>query len=192
MGNVELDPEESTSSELGVEVARGPFSLSLVGYRTVVDDYIERFQKTATTRSYRNIGEGVIRGYEFRASYEPTDRWTHAFSYGGQSGRQSASGAWLADLNPNTWRYEAIWRPSRVVVRLNLSHRQDRPEYGSGEEPLSAVTLVNVALTWPEGPNWEWGISCTNCSDQTFYGSADDRAPLQSGRAIAVNFSWKP
>lgn len=192
VGNVELDPEESTSSELGVDVTRDRFSFSLAGYRTVIDDYIERFQKTATTRSYRNVGEGVIRGYEFRASYEPTVRWTHTFSYGGQSGRQSASGAWLADLNPNTWRYEAIWRPSRVVVRLNLSHRQDRPEYGSGEEPLGAVTLVNVALTWPEGPNWEWGISCINCSDQTFYGSADDRAALQSGRAIAVNFSWKP
>lgn len=192
VGNVELDPEESTSSELGVDVTRDRFSFSLVGYRTVIDDYIERYQKTATTRSYRNVGEGVIRGYEFRASYEPTVRWTHTFSYGGQSGRQSASGAWLADLNPNTWRYEAIWRSSRVVVRLNLSHRQDRPEYGSGEEPLGAVTLVNVALTWPEGPNWEWGISCINCSDQTFYGSADDRAALQSGRAIAVNFSWKP
>ena len=192
VGNVELDPEESTSSELGVDVTRDRFSFSLAGYRTVIDDYIERFQKTATTRSYRNVGEGVIRGYEFRASYEPTVRWTHTFSYGGQSGRQSASGAWLADLNPNTWRYEAIWRPSRVVVRLNLSHRQDRPEYGSGEEPLGAVTLVNVALTWPEGPNWEWGVSCINCSDQTFYGSADDRAALQSRRAIAVNFSWKP
>ena len=192
VGNVELDPEESTSSELGVDVTRDRFSFSLAGYRTVIDDYIERFQKTPTTRSYRNVGEGVIRGYEFRASYEPTVRWTHTFSYGGQSGRLSASGAWLADLSPNTWRYEAIWRPSRVVVRLNLSHRQDRPEYGSGEEPLGAVTLVNVALTWPEGPNWEWGISCINCSDQAFYGSADDHAALQSGRAIGVSFSWKP
>ena len=192
VGNVELDPEESTSSELGVDITRDRFSFSLAGYRTVIDDYIEPSQKMAGTRSYRNVGEGVIRGYEFRASYEPTVRWTHTFSYGGQSGLKSGSGAWLADLNPNIWRYEAIWRPSRVVVRLNLSHRQDRPEYGFGEEPLGAVTLVNVALTWPEGPNWGWGISCINCSDQTFYGSADDRAALQSGRAIAVNFSWKP
>ena len=79
VGNAELNPEDSTSSELGLEVTRDRFSVSLAGYRTVIDNYIERFQKTVTTRSYRNIGEGVIRGYEIRAVYEPTVRWTHGF-----------------------------------------------------------------------------------------------------------------
>ena len=192
VGNAELDPENSTSSELGLEVIRDRFSFSLSGYRTVIDDYIERFQKTATTRSYRNIGEGVIRGYEIRASYEPTARWTHGLSYGHQSGRDSASGAWLADLSPNTWRYEATWRSSRAVVRLDISRRERRSEFGLGEEPLDAVTRVNVAVSWPLSQQWEWGLACTNCADQTFYGAADERAALQPGRAIAVNFAWKP
>ena len=192
VGNAELDPEDSTTSELGLEVTRDRFSFSLAGYRTVIDNYIERFQKTATSRSYRNIGEGVIRGYEIRAVYEPTVRWTHGLSYARQSGRDSASGAWLADLSPNTWRYEATWRPSRAVVRLDISYRERRSEFGPGEEPLDAVTLVNVAVSWPLSQQWEWGLACTNCADQTFYGSADDRAALQPGRAIAVNFAWKP
>jgi len=191
VGNAELDPENSTSSELGLEVIRDRFSFSLSGYRTVIDDYIERFQKTATTRSYRNIGEGVIRGYEIRASYEPTARWTHGLSYGHQSGRDSASGAWLADLSPNTWRYEVTWRSSRAVVSLDVSRRERRSEFGPGEEPLDAVTRVNVAVSWPLSQQWEWGLACTNCADQTFYGAADDRAALQPGRAIAVNFAWK-
>ena len=191
-GNPQLDAEESNSSELGFEVTRDRFSFSLAGYRTVVDDYIERFQKNATTRSYRNIDEGVIRGYEFRVRYEPSVRWTHALSYGHQSGRESASGIWLADLNPNTWRYRAVWRPSWADVSLDLSHREGRSDAAAGEEPLGAVTLVNIGVSWSIGQRWEWGIACTNCSDQTFYGAADDRAALQPGRAIAVNFAWKP
>ena len=192
IGNAKLDPEDSTTSELGLEVIRDRFSFSLTGYRTVIDNYIERFQKTATTRSYRNIGEGVIRGYEIRAVYEPTVRWTHGLSYGHQLGRDSASGDSLTDLSPNTWRYEATWRPPQAVVRLDISYRERRSEFGPEEEPLDAVTLVNVAVSWPLSPRWEWGLACTNCADQTFYGAADDRAALQPGRAIAVNFAWKP
>ena len=191
VGNTELDSEESASSELGVEVTRDRFSFSFAGYRTVIDDYIERFQRTATTLSYRNIGEGVIRGYEFRVAYEPSVRWTHALSYGDQSGQESAGGTWLADLNPNTWRYVATWRPMRAVVSLDLSHREGRSEAAAGEEPLSSVTLVNVAVSWSIGQHWKWGIACTNCSHKTFYGVADDRAALHPGRAIMVNFAWK-
>ena len=192
VGNAELDPEDSITSELGLEVTRDRFSFSLSGYRTGINNYIERFQKTETTRSYRNIGEGVIRGYEIRAVYEPMVRWTHALSYGHQSGRDSANGAWLDDLSPNTWRYEATWRPPRAVVRLDISHRESRSEFGPGEEPLDALTLVNVAVSWPVSQQWEWGLACTNCADQIFYGTADQRAALKPGRAIAVNFAWKP
>ncbi len=192
VGNTELDSEESASSELGVQVTSGRFSFSLAGYRTVIDDYVERFHETATTQSYRNIAKGLIQGYEFRIAYEPSARWDHALSYGDQSGRDSASGNWLADLNPNTWRYSLTWRPSRAVVSLDLSHREGRSEFGAGEEPLSPLTLVNVAVSWSMGQHWELGVACTNCSRQTFYGTADDRAALQPGRAIAMNFAWKP
>ena len=191
-GNNELAPEESISTELGFELTRQRFSLSLTGYRTDIDGYIERFDKTVTTRSYRNTGKGVIRGYEFRVVLKPSQSWAHAISYGYQSGRESANGGWLADLNPSKWRYGLTWRPSRVSVRLDLSHREGRSEFGPGEAPLSSATLLNVAVSRPFGRQWEWGIACTNCSNQRFYGSADERAAWQPGRAVAVNFSWKP
>ena len=190
-GNNELAPEESISTELGFELTRQRFSLSLTGYRTDIDGYIERFDKTVTTRSYRNTGKGVIRGYEFRVVLKPSQSWAHAISYGYQSGRESANGGWLADLNPSKWRYGLTWRPSRVSVRLDLSHREGRSEFGPGEAPLSSATLLNVAVSRPFGRQWEWGIACTNCSNQRFYGSADERAAWQPGRAVAVNFSWK-
>ena len=191
VGNNELEPEESISTELGFELTRQRFSLSLTGYRTDIDGYIERFDKTVTTRSYRNTGKGVIRGYEFRVVLKPSQSWAHAISYGYQSGRESANGGWLADLNPSKWRYGLTWRPSRVSVRLDLSHREGRSEFGPGEAPLSSATLLNVAVSRPFGRQWEWGIACTNCSNQRFYGSADERAAWQPGRAVAVNFSWK-
>lgn len=191
VGNNELEPEESVSTELGFELRRDHFSLSLTGYRTDIDRYIERFDKTVTTRSYQNIGEGIIRGYEFRVVLKPSQRWAHAISYGYQSGRESATDDWLADLNPSKWRYGLTWRPSRVSVRLDLSHREARSEFGPGEVPLSSATLLNVAVSRPFGRQWEWGIACTNCSNQRFYGSADERAAWQPGRAVAVNFSWK-
>ena len=192
VGNNELEPEESASTELGFELKRDHFSLFLNGYRTDIDRYIERFDKTVTTRSYRNIGEGIIRGYEFRVVLNPSQRWAHAISYGYQSGRESATDDWLADLNPSKWRYGLTWRPSRVSVRLDISHREGRSEFGPGEAPLSSATLLNVAVSRPFGRQWEWGIACTNCSNQRFYGSADERAAWQPGRAVAVNFSWKP
>jgi outer membrane receptor protein involved in Fe transport len=191
VGNNELEPEESVSTELGFELKRDHFSLSLNGYRTDIDRYIERFDKTVTTRSYRNIGEGIIRGYEFRVVLNPSQRWAHAISYGYQSGRESATDDWLADLNPSKWRYGLTWRPSRVSVRLDLSHREGRSEFGPGEAPLSSATLLNVAVSRSFGRQWEWRIACTNCSNQRFYGSADERAAWQPGRAVAVNFSWK-
>ncbi|MED5315528.1 MAG: hypothetical protein VYB84_05775, partial [Pseudomonadota bacterium] len=94
--------------------------------------------------------------------------------------------------NPNTWRYNATWRPSWANFSLDISHRERRSEFGPGEEPLNAMTLVNVAVSWPVSQQWELGLACTNCADQRFFVTADDRAALQPGRAIEVNFAWTP
>lgn len=191
-GNPALERERSRAAEVGLVGVIGAVTVSMNAYRTEITDYIERFTVDEDLLSYRNLGEGTIRGYEFTLDFRPSSAWQHRLSYQHQSGHESVTGDVLADLNPPGWRYLGKYRNAAFSAAVDVMHRPERPRFGPGEVPLTAATVANLRLTWDISAQWQWSLACLNCSDARFYGSADDLAPLQPGRIFSLGVTWTP
>ncbi len=191
-GNPALERERSRAAEMGVSGVIGPVTISMNAYRTKIQDYIERYSVDEDLRSYRNLGEGTIEGYEFTLDYQPSDAWQHRLSYQRQTGNERLTGDVLADLNPPGWRYLGKYQKATFSAVVDVMHRPERSRHGSGEVPLDATTVANLRLAWDINAQWQCSLACLNCSDKNFYGSADDLAPLQPGRAFSLGVTWTP
>jgi len=170
----------------------GGASFTITGYQTDFRDFIERYEMGPEVLSYRNIAEGKIKGYEVAWDYRPSSAWRHVITYSDQTGENVATGDWLADLNPPRWRYFGAYRYNDLVLSVDVSHRPDREDFGPGEAPLDAVSVVNLAASWRLDGHWEWGLACTNCGNRQFFATADALAPLQPGRTLSLRLMWMP
>ena len=191
-GNPALERERSRAAEVGVSGVIGAVTISMNAYRTKIQDYIERYSVDGDLRSYRNLGEGTIEGYEVTLDYQPSGAWQHQLSYQHQTGDERVTGDALADLNPPGWRYLGKYRNAAFSAAVDVMHRPERPRFGPGEVPLDATTVANLRLAWDISAQWQCSLACLNCSDKNFYGSADDLAPLQPGRAFSLGVTWTP
>lgn len=192
VGNPALKAERNRSVEVGLSGLLGGANLTITGYQTDFRDFIERYEMGPEVLSYRNIAEGKIKGYEVAWDYRPSSAWRHVITYSDQTGENVATGDWLADLNPPRWRYFGAYRYNDLVLSVDVSHRPDREDFGPGEAPLDAVSVVNLAASWRLDGHWEWGLACTNCGNRQFFATADALAPLQPGRTLSLRLTWMP
>lgn len=192
VGNAALDNERSRALEAGLVGGIDAFTVSANAYRTEIMDYIERYEIEPGRRSYRNLSEGTIEGYELKLDYRPGDGWRHNLSYQHQTGRDTQTGNPLADLNPPGWRYYGLYRGTAFAVALDAMRRPSRSRFGPGEVALDGATVVNFSITWDVGNQWQWRLACLNCTDADFFGTADDLAPLQPGRTLSLGITWAP
>ena len=77
--NPDIDPEKSVNFELGTRGRSGGFQGQLVGFYTVLDDFIARvpapsISPTAFTKE--NFSDGWVKGVEASASYDITEAWS--------------------------------------------------------------------------------------------------------------------
>ena len=191
-GNPALERERSRAAEVGVSGVIGMVTISMNAYRTKITDYIERYTVDGDLRSYRNLSEGTIKGYEFTLDYRPSGAWQHRLSYQRQTGDERVTGDVLADLNPPGWRYLGKYQHAAFSAAVDVMHRPERSRHGPGEVRLDATTVANLRLAWDINAQWQWSLACLNCSDKNFYGSADDLAPLQPGRTFSLGVTWTP
>lgn len=191
-GNPTLDRERSRSIEAGVVGVIDLLTVSLNAYRTDVSDYIERYTIDADRRSYRNLAEGSIEGYELKLDYRPSVKWRHNVSYQYQTGHDTGENKRLADLNPPGWRYFGAYQGAAFSASFDVLRRQQRSWFGPGEVRLDAATVINLGVSWKVSAQWQWGLACLNCTDQLFFATADDLAPLQPGRTVSLHLTWTP
>jgi vitamin B12 transporter len=70
VGNPDLDPEESTTYEGGVDYNHAGFNGSLTYFYTDFEDKITRVTLTSGDSSWDNIGDATIAGFEMELSYD--------------------------------------------------------------------------------------------------------------------------
>ena len=70
VGNSNLDPEESTTYETGVDYSQAGFNSSLTYFHTDFEDKITKVTLTSGDSSWDNIGDATIAGFEMELSYD--------------------------------------------------------------------------------------------------------------------------
>lgn len=190
-GNPQLAPETRRNVDFSVayQAAQLPVSITASAYYSDLDNYIERFAIDASTLGFRNLDSASLMGGELDLSWGGTTL-THRVSYQYQRG-DDQDGNTLADLNPPGWRYFLRWQGERYALFSDLSYRNDRDDFGQGEQPIESAVVWNARITQTLARRWVGELFVTNILDEAYRGTADDLAPLQPGRTVGLRLTWQ-
>lgn len=128
--NPDLDPEESTSWELGFDTALPAFGqargveFSAVYFDSEIDDLIENvFDFTSFTGQNRNVGRAGIDGYEAHAGLKLAEGFEARVTYTYTDAVNAVTGERPLRRAPHQWTASARWTPAeRVRLALDYVH----------------------------------------------------------------------
>lgn len=185
-GNPALDPEESTSFELGIEheYAAGR-SVKATAFYTKIDNLIQFVTLTpwpAFTGQYQQVaGTSTSQGVELSGEWALDDRFSLYGNYT-YTDAEDATGARLLRVPTHDLTVglgadlTAGWSGD-----VNLRHVADRPaEFGT---VMADYTVVNAGVSYAFTDNAEGYLRIENLLDETYETSAGYQA---SGRAFYV------
>ena len=62
---------------------------------------------------------------------------------------------------------------------------------GSGEKAIPAAELLSASVGYSVSSSVSLWLSASNLLDEEYFRSADRKAPLASGRSVALRFTWR-
>ena len=184
-GNPDLDPESSTSAELGLRWSHpGAGTLSAALYRTEVEDLIafngEEFQAI-------NIDEARLKGIELDYSWSRAN-WLIGANATFQQAEDSLTGEPLL-RRPEEKASLALDRTFDNGSWLGLEwlYVGDRQDFGGIE--LSSYQLFNLRAGWQFLPAWRAELRGDNLADETYEPAYGFNA---AGRSWFISLAWMP
>ncbi len=184
-GNPALQPEESTSFELGVEHDFGPGrSVKATAFHTRIDNLIQFVTLTSWplpfTGQYQQVpGDSTSQGVELSGTWAVND-WLSLFGNYTYTDAVDATGARLLRVPAHDLTvglggtFAAGWSGN-----LNLRHVADRPaEFGTA---MGDYTVVNAGVSYAFTDHAEGYLRIENLLDETYATAAGYQA---SGRAL--------
>ncbi len=189
VGNPDLVPEQSLDFDFGIRWFGKSFFLGLSAFDKQVEHYIERIEIDPDLLTYVNLTSGTIRGLELEGAWQPARGW-NLFWVGHLMRGRSDDSKPLADLPAHRLLLGASRGAARWKADTSLQMRASRQEPASGEKPIPAAYLWNVAARLQMSGDLWLTLSGDNLLNQSYYSSADRKAPLAPERSVAVGFRW--
>ncbi|MFT7486271.1 MAG: hemoglobin/transferrin/lactoferrin receptor protein, partial [Candidatus Paceibacteria bacterium] len=173
-----LDPERSTSFELGVKSRKERLSAELAVFYTVIEDQIVRFPTGNTNGSGEleitkdNLGDGYVSGIELGAAYEMAPQWTvfgnAAYQYGRvdtyPTSAQVLTSETITRLMPFSAQAGVLWEVpgsdgwieaqfvyAATADRLNTRDQSDTSRIPPGGTPEYLLAHVRAGLDLADG-----------------------------------------
>ncbi len=190
LGNPDLEPESSLSSDLGLRWYGKKTFLSGQLFHLAIDDYIERVDVDASLRTFVNLTSGTIVGVELDGFYEASERWQISWSAHRIEGEDERGDQPLADVPTDRFQVGLRYRASRWEGRLRYQQRARKDDPGVGEKTIPAAGLVSAALAWKIRDGLEITLRGSNLLDQVYYSSADRKSPVAPGRSLGLDLVW--
>ncbi|WP_285164917.1 TonB-dependent receptor plug domain-containing protein [Shewanella goraebulensis] len=197
-GNSELEPEESSHVELGLNQGLAyNTSLDITGYYTDAENYIAKDNDGV----YQNISNYAFKGVDFSVRNEYFDDLDLTVSYSYLDAEDSDNDLMneLEYRPKHQFRFQGLYQfDFGMSVNLNVEYIADQIYYTSekisGEtvsvkNEMDSYTLVDINLVQPLlVDNLEAYIRATNLLDVNYYQS---EALPQAGRQIFVGINWQ-
>ncbi|TGY90598.1 TonB-dependent receptor [Marinicauda algicola] len=182
--NPDLQPEESTSWEIGFDTALAAFgrtdalAFGATWFDSEIDDLIENvFDFSTFTGQNRNVGKAEIEGYEAFAGVRPAEGFEARVSYTYTDAVNAVTGARLLRRAPHRWTASARWSPSeRATLSLDYVFVGERRDVtyddagffsGSGNL-IDAYELVNLSGELALREDLELFGAVKNLLDETY------------------------
>lgn len=188
IGNPLLDDERALNAEVSARWAGKRTVVGVVGFRNRVEDYVERVEIAPDVRTFVNLTSGTIEGLELQGAARATERWS--LTWGGHMIRgDDSAGNPLADLPPDELQLGATYRAGPWRGAAGLALRDARTDPGSGEKPIPSAELLTLCAAYRWAERWEVALSGNNLLDESYFPSADRKAPVASGRSFSVHLT---
>ncbi len=146
-GNTELDPETSTSVDVGIEqeFLDRSLILGITWFHNKIDDYIDY---SFAASQYYNIEELTTEGVETSADWYPCDyvdvklAYTYTDTADGSGARKARIPLHKGSLDVNMYPID------NVQVNVGILYVGERYDGSYSDETLGGYTLVNLAASW--------------------------------------------
>ncbi len=191
LGNPDLEPERSLSGDLGLRWYGRKTHLSVQLFHLAIDDYIERVDTAAGSRTFVNLTSGTIGGVELDGFHEAGERWLISWNGHLLDGEEEASGRPLADVPADRFQVGLRYRVPRWEGLLSYEVRAGKDDPGSGEKVVPGARLVSAALAFEIRDGLTITLRGRNLSGEVYFNSADDKSPVAAGRSIGLGLAWR-
>ncbi|MEA5445295.1 TonB-dependent receptor [Gammaproteobacteria bacterium AB-CW1] len=190
-GNPDLEPEESSSVELGISGLYENWFWDAVAYQTDVDNLIETVFQDGVFLP-QNVNEARIRGLEIGAGWN-RDHWRIYGSVSYTDPEDRESGKRLIRRAKQTGRLEVDreigdWSLGGTIIAQ--SHRFNDAD---GAERLAGFALLNLRAGWRFAESWNARLVVDNVLDRDYVIARDsfnDFDYQQPGRSVNLSLRY--
>ncbi|WP_018140006.1 TonB-dependent receptor domain-containing protein [Thioalkalivibrio sp. ALJ7] len=183
-GNLELEPEDSRTLEVGGRYTRGAYYADLAIFRTELDQMIS-FDPVASRAE--NIDEARIQGVELEGGYE-TSRWVSRASLTFLDAEDRETGNELRRRSPLTARVDLDRSFQRFSVGGSIIAKSRAYEDAANEDRLPGYGLVNLRASYQLAPEWQLQATVNNVFDKDYETARGYNNP---GRAAFVKLRYQ-
>ena len=188
-GNPELDSERALNTEIGFAYKGARLILRSAVFRNDIDNYIERIEFAPDMLTFVNLTSGKIDGVELSAVVNASANWLVSFGGHLLEGRAS-DGTPLADVPPHEIWSELRWRRGKFGANVRFAQRARKDDPGSGENSIPSAGLLSLSGRYQATPRWAFYAGLRNGFDETYFRSADNKAPPATGRTFSTGLAW--
>lgn len=188
-GNSALNPEKSMGYQLGFQHQfSSELNVKISSYYYDIDDYIERYNVNDDMRSYRNTENVTIKGLEVITNWQVMPTLTSSVGLQLQSGKDRENKP-IDDSLPNAVKWSVTWEFNQNITVINdMSYQFSQSDVGPSEQTRNDELIWHSKINTQLTPNMEVNIGIKNLTDNRYYASADEDAPLQPERTWQVNW----
>ena len=182
-GNPNLDPERSSSLELGLDMRLGAVDFGVNAYRTRIDDLIA-FQGGETSQAI-NVARAAVDGVELSVERH-FEVWHIGANATWQDARDEGSDQPLLRRPQRKAAVQAGYALGNgVSVAGDIAYASQRRDF-DGE--LAAYAVVGVRADWAFADHWHLGARLGNAFDRDYSLASGFATP---GRELIVTLRWE-
>ena len=198
-GNNALLPEESIGGQLSFQHNfTSALTFNINSYYYEVDNYIERFtlenNDDFNVRSFRNIDEVIIKGFEISSNWQINTWLNSQFSYQKQQATD-INNTTVDDTIPEAIKAQVFWTPSTthfqgIEFDTQLEYRFKKTDIGNTEQTLPSDLIWNANLNIQVNDAHRLSFVLFNITNNTYRTSADEDSAFAKERNIAIKWQW--
>jgi iron complex outermembrane receptor protein len=188
--NPDLEPERSLSFDAGLRHYGHKTFFAVYGFRTEIDDYIERVEIRPDELGFVNLFSGTIEGIEVEVIHTATRHLRLQASAHTMRGR-SGTGEALEDIPSDRIEAGALWDRGRWRLESHWQHRFEKDDPGSGERPRDAADVVSAAIGYRLTDDLTLTLRGDNLLGELYYSTADRKDVPAPGRSVGLALGWR-
>ena len=189
-----LVPESSFNLDGGVKFIFKRLFTGFYMFFYEIDDLIERFMldPMERVRTYGNIEQGRITGYELEVEFYPIPKWKLFGNFYSIHGESTLTGEPLNDIPPSRlFMGTRVW-VGRFTTEMNATFQIKKEDTGPDEIPsgIPGYEIVNLKASYYFNGSFRLYLVLSNLLDKAYLSRPDTEGVEEPGRNFVLGLSY--